>query len=95
MNISVNAGRFVFLGFGLFAAIIMIIAGANSGNAGHSISGLGIAMFGVVSYLNPSPLLRPFGKGFLKIDKPDPSISVLRGIGFVLLVVGQVLRWAI
>ena len=93
MNIAPSIGRLTFLGVGILSAIVMVVAAVKTGTVGFAISGIGVALLGVVAYLGASPLLQPIGKRFLKVEAADPRAVVLAAVGVVLIAAGVVLRW--
>jgi hypothetical protein len=94
MNVTPSIGRFLFLGVGIVAALVMAVAGVMHREPGHAISSIGVALLAVVVYLEPGPLLQPFGRRFLKVESASSQTAVLSAVGVLLLFVGLGIRWA-
>src|SRR5882724_2853941 len=94
MNITPSIGRFLFLGVGVTAALVMSVAAVSHREIGQAVSAVGVALLGAAGYLEPGPLLQPFGERYRKVGGAQSQTVVLSAIGVLLVLIGLGLRWA-
>jgi hypothetical protein len=92
MNVNTSIGRFLFLGIGIVAALVMSVAAVSSREPGLAVSAIGVALLGVTGYLEPGPLLQPFGGRFLKVESANSQTVLISAVGVLLLLAGLGLR---
>jgi hypothetical protein len=96
MNVSANIGRLLFLGVGIIAALVMSVTAASLREPGLAVSAIGVALLGVVGFLEPGPLVQPFGGRFLKVESANSQTILIAGVGVLLVLVGlgvRVVAW--